>query len=120
MCFQFYEGKGYNAEFTDHMGKIVRRLTDDPSQPITLTVGADAVCANCPNLRSGTCTDREKVDKYDQAVLRLCGLSDGETIAYGDLIARVKETILDAGQRKNICGDCCWNAICERKGDLSN
>ena len=115
MCFQFYEGKGYNADFTDHMGKIIKMLSDDPSQPVTLTAAGDAVCANCPNLHSGVCADQDKVGRYDAAALSLCGLSDGETISYGDLIARVKEKILDAGQRKNICGDCCWNGICKRK-----
>ena len=115
MCFQFYEGKGYDADFTDHMGKILKMLSDDPTQPVTLMAAADAVCADCPNLHAGICADREKVERYDEAVLRLCGLSEGETIPYGDFVARVKEKILDGGLRKRICGDCCWNAICAGK-----
>ena len=118
MCFQFYEGKGYDADFTDHMGKIIQMLSEDPSRPVALTAAADAVCANCPNLHCGVCADQEKVGRYDAAVLRCCGLSDGETLPYGDFIARVKERILDAGLRKRICGDCCWNAICDGKERL--
>ena len=27
MCFPFYEGKGYDADFTDHMGRVIRALS---------------------------------------------------------------------------------------------
>ena len=118
MCFQFYEGKGYSAEFTDHMGKIIKMLSDDPSQPITLTAEADAVCANCPNDRDGVCADREKVGRYDEAVLTLCGLRTGTEISYADFLSTVTEKILRPGLRRKICGDCCWNGICEGKERL--
>ena len=115
MCFQFYEGKGYNADFTDHMGKIIRRLTDAPCQPVTLRASADVVCENCPNLREGVCADGEKVRRYDEAVLRLCGLRDGDTVPYADFLAAVREHVISAGLRGKICGDCCWNTICSNK-----
>ena len=35
MCFQFYEGKGYSEDFTDHMGRIIREMEADPSQTIS-------------------------------------------------------------------------------------
>lgn len=119
MCFQFYEGKGYSADFTDHMGKIIRRLSDDPSQQVLLTASVDAVCANCPNNQDGVCADREKVDRYDEAVLSVCGLRTGTEISYADFISAVKGKILLPGLRRKICGDCCWNAICEGKEDFS-
>ena len=39
MCFQFYEGKGYSEDFTDHMGRIIREMESDPSQKIRLKMG---------------------------------------------------------------------------------
>ena len=115
MCFQFYEGKGYDADFTDHMGKIIRCLSDDPSRMILLKVCTDSVCVSCPNNQSGVCADQNKVTQYDKNVLSICGLHEGEPLRYMDFIASVKEKIIDAGLRKRICGDCCWNEICERK-----
>ena len=34
MCFQFYEGKGYSADFTDHMGRVIKELEADPEQKV--------------------------------------------------------------------------------------
>ena len=34
MCFQFYEGKGYSADFTDHMGQVIKELEADPEQKV--------------------------------------------------------------------------------------
>ncbi len=112
MCFQFYEGKGYSAEFTDHMGRVIRTLCERPEMPVRLTCSADAVCEHCPNNDGGTCKSADKVKRYDAAVLDACGLSEGDTLPYADFAARVTERILDAGLRRSICGDCEWDAIC--------
>jgi hypothetical protein len=32
MCFQFYEGKGYSADFTDHMGRVIKEFEVEPEQ----------------------------------------------------------------------------------------
>lgn len=114
MCFQFYEGKGYSAEFSDHMGCVIRDLSERPKTSVRLTLSTDAVCERCPNNINGTCQSAEKVTRYDKAVLSACNLSDGEELTYADFAARVKERILDAGLRRNICGDCEWDAICAK------
>lgn len=115
MCFQFYEGKGYSEEFTDHMGKVIRALEADSEQKITLQVKPDAVCANCPNKKGELCDTQEQVLRYDKEVLKHCGLREGQELSYGDFIVKVKEKIIEAGLRETICGDCCWNEICRRK-----
>lgn len=115
MCFQFFEGKGYSADFTDHMGRVIRELTGDPNRPVTLTLGPDPVCEGCPNNRNGVCDTPEKVRRYDAAVLRLCGLRAGDSLPYQAFAALVEQRILEAGRRDEICGDCCWNAICRKK-----
>ncbi len=113
MCFQFYEGKGYSAEFTDHMGRVIRALSEAPEATVSLTVSSDAVCAHCPNRTGGTCQSADKVRRYDEAVLRACGLADGDELAYIDFIASVRTKILKKGLRQSICGDCEWNEICK-------
>lgn len=115
MCIQFYEGKGYDADFTDHMGKIVQTLYADPSQPVRVTLSADAVCRRCPNNKDGICADQAKVRRYDEAALRLCGFRDGDVMPFSGFLAAVREKIIDPGLRRTVCGDCCWDPICARK-----
>lgn len=113
MCFRFYEGKGYSAEFTDHMGRVIRMLTEDPERTVRLTVSADAVCEHCPNNAGGTCGTAEKVRRYDEAVLNACGLKDGDVLSYAGFSALVQTKILEEGLRRSICGDCEWDGVCD-------
>ncbi len=115
MCFQFYEGKGYSADFTDHMGQVIKELEANPSQKIVLKAETDIVCKNCPNNENGVCATQEKVQRYDAEVLRACGLVDGDEISFAGFIRLVKDRIIDAGSRRDICGDCSWDYICRNK-----
>ena len=112
MCFQFYEGKGYSADFTDHMGRVIKELEADPEQKVVLKAETDIVCENCPNNEGGVCTTQDKVLRYDRDVLRACGLSEGSEISFAEFIGIVREKIIDAGIRGDICGDCSWDYIC--------
>lgn len=112
MCFQFYEGKGYSEDFTDHMGRIIQKLEKDPSQKIKLLVETDVVCENCPNNKGGKCTTDEKVKRYDEEVLKACGIAAGSDVSFAEFTELVREKIIDAGIREKICGDCSWNYIC--------
>ncbi|SFC50868.1 hypothetical protein SAMN02910398_02446 [Butyrivibrio sp. YAB3001] len=115
MCFQFYEGKGYSEDFTDHMGRIIREMESDPSQKIRLKVETDIVCRNCPNNEAGECTTADKVKRYDEEVLKACGLVEGDEISFAEFTELVREKIIDAGIRSDICGDCSWDYICREK-----
>ena len=120
LCFQFYEGKGYSPDFTNHMGKVIKDCNHSPQQVIRLMITADTVCENCPNNDDGICTSHEKVTRYDEEVLRVCGISEGELMPYADFIALVKKKIIDTGLRGHICGDCSWDDICREKEACSH
>lgn len=115
MCFQFYEGKGYSEDFTDHMGRIVRDMEVDPFQMVKLKVGTDIVCENCPNNEAGMCTSQDKVPRYDREVLKACGLSEDDEISFERFRMLVKNKIIQAGIRREICGNCTWDYICKSK-----
>ncbi len=115
MCFQFYEGKGYSADFTDHMGRVIKELEADPSRKVVLRAKTDIVCKNCPNNEGGVCTTQDKVLRYDTEVLKACGLGDGAEISFAEFVGLVREKIIDAGIRSKICGDCSWDHICREK-----
>ena len=119
MCFQFYEGKGYSEDFTDHMGRVIAQLEKDPSQEVKLTVATDVVCANCPNNDEGSCTTLEKVTRYDKEVLKACNLVEGEEISFAKFTQLVRSEIIDKGLRSSICGDCSWDYICRPKENES-
>ena len=115
MCFQFYEGKGYSEDFTDHMGRIIREMEADPSQLVSLKIKTDIVCENCPNNEAGICSTQDKVKRYDEKVLKACNLADGDEISFAEFTALVREKIIDSGLRSEICGDCSWDYICRSK-----
>lgn len=114
MCLRYFQGRGYSQAFTEHMTRIQALLTSEA--PVTLTAGTDAICAACPNNREGLCADREKVSRYDQGVLDLCGLRAGDTLAYGAFVTLVEKRILSPGRRGEICGDCRWGDLCGGTG----
>ena len=115
MCFQFYEGKGYSEDFTDHIGRIIREMEADPSQIIKLQVETDIVCENCPNNESGECSSAYKVKRYDKEVLKACALAEGEEISFAEFTELVRDKIIGSGIRSDICGDCSWDYICREK-----
>ena len=115
MCFQFFEGKGYNADFTKHLGRLLESLAEAPAQLVLLQLSADAACERCPRSTPEGCADNEKVLRYDEAVLRRCALRAGQTLPYNEFLAAVRREILAPGARAEICGDCAWNTICARK-----
>ena len=110
MCMAYFAGHGYSGGFVAHMAGLLRELQADT--PVCLTAATDAVCLPCPNNRNGLCDKPELVADWDRAVLRLCGLEEGCTLAFGDFVARVQARILGPGLRSGICGGCQWNSLC--------
>ncbi|MDD6572298.1 MAG: DUF1284 domain-containing protein [Thermoflexaceae bacterium] len=110
LCIRYFEGKGYNDEFTQHMGKVIESLKADSL--IRLTDQSDVICQKCPNLLQGGCKSREKVRRYDEAVLNRIGLKPGIQISYGEFQEHIEEHIMKPQKMKEICGDCGWAKIC--------
>lgn len=113
MCLAYFAGYGYSDGFTAHMGNLLAALS--PETPVRLTVGTDSVCAACPNNRNGVCDKPELVASYDRAVLRLCGLQEGQVLPFGSFTELVQSRILAPALRPSICGDCRWNEICSTR-----
>ena len=120
MCFQFYEGKGYSPDFTDHMGKVIEAFEDAPQQEVRLITVEDIVCENCPNNKTGICVSQDKVSRYDEEVMKACGISEGVVMPYTDYLTLVRERIINRNLRSTICGDCSWDYICREKEPNSN
>lgn len=113
LCTAFFEGRGYSADFTENMTKIIGVMEkDDPE--ITLADGADDICRCCPHNKEGMCNSSVKTDKYDKAVLELCGFSAGDKMRWREFSGAVYEKIIAAGKLESVCGGCSWQDICEK------
>ncbi len=117
LCLQFFQGKGYSERFTAHMGKV-KAMAEDHGE-IRLTTGKDEICGHCPNLKNGVCITDDKVQRYDRQVLELCGLRGTETLSWEEFSLLIRQKILLAGRRADVCPDCQWEEICSKKeGEL--
>lgn len=111
LCFSFFRGKGYSEEFTDNMRRLLMHLIENDPY-VMMTLRPDPVCGACPNNQNGACISNEKIIKYDRAVLSLCGLEEGDILPFSSFIHLVQIHILDAGKRRDVCGDCEWDGLC--------
>ena len=111
MCIAYFVGEGYSGSFTENMAAVIRALERDAW--VKLVCEGDVICGPCPNFVENGCVTLEKVDRYDAAVLRLCGLEPGQKLPYREFRDLVRENILTPGLRQEICGDCQWNDLCK-------
>lgn len=110
MCLFFFQGKGYSDDFTKNMAEMKEILSANPL--IRLVAAADDICLACPNNHQGVCSSAGKVNVYDTAVLKFCGLSVGCELPFLEFQEIVREKILETHKRPHICGDCQWNDLC--------
>ncbi len=82
---------------------------------VYILLGADDICAKCPNRRGNGCVSDEKVEEYDSRVLKACGLKYGETLSWEELARRVGKKIISGVGREKICPDSQWSSICKKK-----
>lgn len=115
LCIQNFTGYGYNADFTENMKLTVSELRENPDTKITFVRGCDDLCVKCPNNMGGSCTSFEKVNLMDNSVLRICGISYGQDVLWRDIAAKTRKQILETQEFRNICHNCQWFLICEKK-----
>ena len=111
LCLYYFKGKGYSEEFVENMTDIKSNLENNPL--VLITDQTDAVCSACPNHKGGLCVTEEKVAEYDKQVLERCNISAGDIMPFSDFEQLVQKNILFPGKRKEVCGNCQWDALCE-------
>lgn len=116
LCLRFFEGKGYSDEFTANMSSVKSSL-EQPDPGIELVRSADIICGSCPNDLNGVCSSAEKVSRYDEAVLSLCGIDPSCGHSWSSLQDSVLEKIIVPDRLQEVCGDCQWSYICMKKAD---
>jgi len=114
LCILGFRGLGYSEEFVSNMEEVVGALRSDPSLPITLVVGCDAICASCPHNKEGKCLKRANsevdVPILDLELLKRLGLEAGSQMLAGEAWEEVKKRLAPKDLTE-ICGDCEWLAL---------
>lgn len=113
MCLAYFKGEGYSGGFTAHMAEMLKLFLS--GKRIRLHVDTDEICSACSNNQDGICEARDKVAEYDSAVLERCGLKAGQVLDFAAFTKTVQEKILATDKRREICGNCQWNSICEEQ-----
>ncbi len=113
MCLAYFKGMGYSDGFSVHMQEMLEIF--QKGAKIRLHADTDEICSACPNNEKGCCSSFSLVEKYDKAVLNLCGLENGQVMDFAAFTAKVQKGILSSGKRTEICGKCQWNSICENQ-----
>ncbi len=127
LCVQGYQGKGYDQQFCEVMGRIAQAVARDPALPITVRDGPDDICAACPHLQGGRCTweeaGEESVREHDSALLGAFALRDGDVTSIHEVIARLDGDPAALAVVAKYCGQCPWREDClfaQRRGFLGS
>lgn len=112
LCTLFFVGKGYSPDFVRRMGEIIE--TAAHGGELRLTTQADEICACCPNRVDDQCSGMN-APAFDEKVLALTGLNEGDIVTLPHLQTAVTEHILHPGRLEEVCGDCQWADICRNQ-----
>lgn len=112
LCIQFFEGKGYSEEFTENMTRLIDELKRNVS--VRIVCKGDILCEKCPHNTADGCESGEKTERYDKAVMKLCGFGEGEVMTADELLGRVYKNIISSGKLSSVCHDCEWACICHK------
>ena len=97
------------------MTRISNLLRTERNKKISLIISCDSLCAFCPNKvcdgNSASCTDDEKVFKYDKNVVKHFNLKEGNYY-YQELVRQIN-SMMTPKLLNEICGDCKWSDICK-------
>ena len=80
MCLAYFKGEGYSNGFSAHMQEMLDIF--QKGAKIQLHADTDEICSACPNNEKGCCSSFSLVEAYDNAVLELCGLENGQIMEF--------------------------------------
>lgn len=105
-CTALFSGHGYSEAFTEKMTHLTKQLR--AGEKLTVIVGADEVCAACPNRTSegGCALSSEDVEKRDRAALRVLRLAPTEELTWEEAKSRLSR--LTEQEFQAVCGGCRW------------
>ena len=112
LCLQTYVGKGYSNAFSENMTKISQAFNKRPTLLVHFTLGADEICAACPNLQNGVCSKEDSCAELDRLAWEAMALGCGEVLSWEEATQLVRQNLLETGKYHALCDGCTWEAVC--------
>jgi hypothetical protein len=117
LCFQGFQGYGYDQNFVDGLWQLVNEYQKNPNLYFETTLDTDVICAPCPHRDDLLCRKSPDADLHmkaiDQTVLDKLNLPVGHTAKAHDLMAHVNETLKTRASVADVCGTCPWQESCK-------
>lgn len=112
LCMKFFIGEGYSNDFTKNMSNVISKIKEDPDCKIVLKSSKDVICEHCHYHGEFFCDSNEKVSRYDENVLEICGFESNVEYKFSFLNYTVNKNIIEKKILSSICSDCSWYSIC--------
>lgn len=112
ICLHFFNGEGYDEAFIKN---LERTLSKAEKGMVTVSSGADDVCACCLHLKQNECRHEDNAEKeiqqMDAKALALLGLSHNDQIKWDKLKNSILAIFSD--WYSLYCRECIWRGVCE-------
>jgi hypothetical protein len=113
ICLHFFNGEGYDEAFIKNLRYT---LSQAEKEMITVSSGADNVCASCLHLKQNKCQYEENAEKsiqeMDAKALALLSLSCNDQIGWNMLKNMIPEIFPEWFSL--YCKSCNWHGACEK------
>lgn len=76
ICLNFFRGEGYSEDFVENIYSVIKKET------VEIVRGADDVCARCPYLKEGKCSEYDDIMLQDSEALMLLGFKPGMVVEW--------------------------------------
>lgn len=108
LCLKGYKGYNYDNNHKVNWNLIQNKLQSSDVDVLVVS-GHDDLCGNCPNknlLSNKRCNDNG-VNKLDEAVKSLIGITFGESYKFEKLVQKLNSKITHQLHEK-LCSSCVW------------
>lgn len=113
ICLHFFNGEGYDEAFIKNLRHTLSRAEEEM---VTVSSGADNVCASCLHLKQNKCQSEENAEEsikeMDAKALALFRLSCNDQIKWDTLKNKIPEIFSEWFSL--YCAECNWRGACEK------
>ena len=113
LCLIGFVAENFSELYIEIMQHTISSFNNNPKQEITISLELDAICGYCPHNEKGVCKKSENVFEITQNILRLSGVSYGETMTWETLRSKMIANIVANGKFNETCGNCSYYEQCK-------
>lgn len=112
ICLHFFKGQGYNPEFVENLGSVLKKAA---VTPIKVVSGTDDVCGGCPYGKRDKClysdNSDEEIRKMDERALDLLKVEEDAEMRWREIKEKLPSIL--GRWRAFYCHSCEWRRACE-------